>query len=153
MQTNTQEQVVGNKPVARLSVNLFWGFATAFVLLIIFIGGLNELIKRLVGRERPILERLAEATGFGFPSGHAMVSSSFYGLIGYLLWINLRGKWSGAWSIPVVTMLLLAGIGFSRIYLGVHYPSDVFAGFAAGGAWLAGCIMGIQGIRHYKGQR
>lgn len=137
---------------------LVFKFKHAWEAFVMFLGvliawGLNELAKAIYQRERPVWEWLAEADGYSFPSGHAMVSTSYYGLIGYLLWINLRGKWKGAWSIPVLTVLLFVAIGFSRIYLGVHYPSDVLAGFAVGGAWLAGCIIGIHGVRHYKARR
>ncbi|KRE50079.1 phosphatase PAP2 family protein [Paenibacillus sp. Soil724D2] len=112
--------------------------------------GLNQLLKALFQRERPVGMWLIEENGFSFPSGHAMVSSLFYGLIGYLLWTNVRKIWKAAWLIPVVTIVVVVCIGLSRIYLGVHYPSDVLAGFAAGGAGLIGCIMAIHGIRTRK---
>ncbi|KQX56830.1 phosphatase PAP2 family protein [Paenibacillus sp. Root444D2] len=112
--------------------------------------GLNQLFKALFQRERPVGMWLIEENGFSFPSGHAMVSSLFYGLIGYLLWVNVRRIWKAAWLIPVVTVVVVVCIGLSRIYLGVHYPSDVLAGFAAGGAGLIGCIMAIHRIRTRK---
>ncbi|NOU76943.1 phosphatase PAP2 family protein [Paenibacillus sp. LMG 31458] len=112
--------------------------------------GLNQLLKDLFQRDRPVGMWLIEENGFSFPSGHAMVSSLFYGLIGYLLWVNVRKIWKAAWLIPVVTIVVVVCIGLSRIYLGVHYPSDVLAGFAAGGAGLIGCIMAIHRIRTRK---
>ncbi|MBD0379467.1 phosphatase PAP2 family protein [Paenibacillus sedimenti] len=123
--------------------------------LILFLGvlgtwGLNTLLKGIFERARPVGQRLIEEDGFSFPSGHAMVSSLFYGLIGYLLWINLRRTWKGAWLIPVITVLVIICIGLSRVYLGVHYPSDVLAGFAAGVACLIGCILAIQVIRNRR---
>lgn len=105
--------------------------------------GLNSLIKGLIERERPAGPWLIEETGFSFPSGHAMVSIIFYGLIGYLVWVNVRSGRKAAWLVPVLTVALIMCIGLSRIYLGVHYPSDVLAGFAAGGAGLIGYIMAI----------
>lgn len=115
--------------------------------------GLNELLKGVFGRIRPAIEHLVQVGGFSFPSGHAMVSTSFYGLLGYIFWLNARERWQGgSWTVLLLTVLLVAGIGFSRIYLGVHYPSDVLAGFAGGGAWLAGCIVGLHAIRYYKGK-
>ncbi len=112
--------------------------------------GLNQLLKDLFQRDRPTGMRLIEEDSFSFPSGHAMVSILFYGLIGYLLWVNVRRVWKAAWLIPVVTIVVVVCIGLSRIYLGVHYPSDVLAGFAAGGAGLIGCIMAIHRIRTRK---
>lgn len=112
--------------------------------------GLNQLLKDLFQRDRPTGMRLIEEDSFSFPSGHAMVSILFYGLIGYLLWVNVRRVWKAAWLIPVVTIVVVVCIGLSRIYLGVHYPSDVLAGFAAGGVGLIGCIMAIHRIRTRK---
>lgn len=108
--------------------------------------GLNQLLKDLFQRDRPTGMRLIEEDSFSFPSGHAMVSILFYGLIGYLLWVNVRKIWKAAWLIPVATIVVVVCIGLSRIYLGVHYPSDVLAGFAAGGAGLIGCILAIHRI-------
>jgi len=112
----------------------------------------NYGLKYIFKRERPTLERLVEATGFSFPSGHSMVSFAFYGLLFYLVYINLPRTW-----LRTVLMLLIGAfiilVGVSRIYLGVHYPSDVVAGFAAGGAWLAGCIVALEAVRHYKGKK
>lgn len=103
----------------------------------------NEFLKWVFQRSRPPeLMRLIDASGYSFPSGHAMVSFTFYGLLIYLLWFNLgSGKLRYFWAV-FLSVLVLA-IGMSRIYLGVHYPSDVVAGFAAGGVWLAGCILGF----------
>ncbi|NOV03630.1 phosphatase PAP2 family protein [Paenibacillus planticolens] len=112
--------------------------------------GLNNVLKGVIERDRPAGTWLIEETGFSFPSGHAMVSIVFYGLVGYLLWVNVRDKWRTAWLIPVIAAVLIFCIGLSRIYLGVHYPSDVLAGFAAGGAGLIGCMAAIQRIRHRK---
>ncbi|MEV2909296.1 phosphatase PAP2 family protein [Paenibacillus larvae] len=102
---------------------------------------LNETLKVLFVRVRPDHSFfLVDATGYSFPSGHAMVSSSFYGFMVYLLWKHQRRKWRAAWLIPWLGAFVIFLIGFSRIYVGVHYPSDVLAGFAAGGIWLIGCI-------------
>ena len=108
----------------------------------------NEVLKRVFQRRRPELG-LVVAVGFSFPSGHAMVSISFYGMLAYLVWINVASKRLRSFFAFCFAVLILA-IGISRIYLGVHYPSDVLAGFAAGGVWLMGCILGLQSIRYYK---
>ncbi|UJF34126.1 phosphatase PAP2 family protein [Paenibacillus hexagrammi] len=134
---------------------LYFKFRHRWETLILFIGvlgtwGLNSLVKGWIERDRPAGTWLIEEEGFSFPSGHSMVSSLFYGLVGYLLWVNLRERWSGAWILPIVSMLLILGIGCSRVYLGVHYPSDVLAGFIAGGACLTGCILAVREVRHRR---
>lgn len=88
-------------------------------------------LKVLISRPRPTGEHLTYATGFSFPSGHAMLSMAFYGFIAYLLWINLPHK-GGRWGAGLLILLILA-IGLSRVYLNVHYASDVLAGFLLGG--------------------
>jgi len=101
----------------------------------------NEFLKAVFQRSRPPeLMRLIDISGYSFPSGHAMVSFAFYGLLIYLLWFNSgAGKLKYFWAVFLSALVL--AIGMSRIYLGVHYPSDVVAGFAAGGVWLTGCIL------------
>jgi undecaprenyl-diphosphatase len=93
-----------------------------------------EIFKIIFHRVRPDILRLVEVTGYSFPSGHSMVGMSFYGLIFYLMFINLNNykKYVNA----VLFALLIFFIGVSRVYLGVHYASDVLAGFSAGLAWL-----------------
>lgn len=113
---------------------------------------MNELLKGLFQRTRPDAARLVEVTGYSFPSGHAMVSFALYGMLAYLIWINLTSGCLRTVSTLAFALLVVA-IGISRIYLGVHYPSDVLAGFAAGGFWLVGCILGLQTIRYYKGKQ
>lgn len=123
--------------------------------LIISLGGgiiLNEVLKWSFHRSRPNIARLVEAGGYSFPSGHSMMSFIFYGFISYLIWINLRGYFMRFLSIGVFLILTIL-IGISRIYLGVHYPSDVIAGFAAGGFWLLGCIIALQFMRYYKANK
>lgn len=92
------------------------------------INGLNLLLKQIVQRPRPIEYRIIDEVGYSFPSGHSMVSMAFYGFIIYLIYryvTNKHLKWS---AIAVLSILIIA-IGVSRIYLGVHYTSDVLAGF------------------------
>lgn len=105
-------------------------------LILCLLGGaaLNEILKHLFERNRPEAFHLVAASGFSFPSGHAMVSLCFYGMVAFLM---VR-KRSWQWRITglVITLLLIMAIGVSRIYLGVHYPSDVVAGYAAGATWL-----------------
>ncbi len=99
---------------------------------------LNVVLKYIYGRPRPITA-LVEASGLSFPSGHSMVAASFYGLIIYLVWTYTTSKPLRNTLVFMLTLFILL-IGFSRIYLQVHYASDVLAGFAAGVFWL---LLGI----------
>lgn len=97
------------------------------------------LLKALYQRPRPLGE-LTEAPGFSFPSGHAFSSVVVYGLLGYVAWrCWSRRRWQRV-LIVIVVMLLVLGTGYARVYLGVHYPSDVLGGWACGLAVLAGGI-------------
>ncbi|GBF75234.1 hypothetical protein PA598K_03624 [Paenibacillus sp. 598K] len=111
---------------------------------------LNYTLKAWFGRERPGHEFLVDAAGFSFPSGHAMVSICFYGMLGYLLYRRLRGRWPVSWLFPAAALSLAIAIGVSRVYLGVHYASDVIAGLAAGGIWLISCIISLKLLRLYR---
>ena len=90
---------------------------------------LNQLLKYIVQRPRPDGYRLIAESGYSFPSGHSMVSMAFYGLIIYLIWKMVKNKKIKYISCGILG-LLIPMIGFSRIYLGVHYASDVVGGFA-----------------------
>ena len=103
---------------------------------------LNNLLKLLFGRARPMLwERIVDVGQYSFPSGHAMISMVIFGMIGYLL----SSKFP-LWRIGIIslTILLVTGIGLSRLYLGVHWPTDIVAGYAAGLVWLITCIFSFQ---------
>lgn len=119
------------------------------VLFICFHGawGINLVLKALFHRDRPWLEPYLVVDGYSFPSGHAMSSIVFYGMGAYLLWQMQRRKMKGAWVIPTASALLILEIGLSRIYLGVHYASDVLGGFAAGGLLLMLCLAGESRMR------
>ena len=89
---------------------------------------LNQILKFILQRPRPTEFRLIEETGFSFPSGHSMVSMAFYGYLIYLIYKNLKNKYLKYILITILSLLIIF-IGISRIYLGVHYTSDVLAGF------------------------
>lgn len=114
---------------------------------------LNEVLKLAFQRSRPSMRHLVEAGGYSFPSGHAMVAAAFYGMVGYVLWLNLREKTVYAWLVFLLTGILVIAISISRVYLAVHFPSDIIAGLAAGGVWLTACITALDAIRYYKGKR
>lgn len=91
---------------------------------------LNQLLKTYFNRPRPA-DALLSTYGLSFPSGHAMLGITFYGCLAWLLARHLRHP---GWAVP---LLLWAGlIGVTRVYLHVHYATDVLAGFAGGLAWL-----------------
>lgn len=100
-------------------------------------GGLLLLsaFKRIFERARPPYPLLYAETGFSFPSGHATFSFIFYGAIAYLVWVSDIPKYLRSAMITFLILLTFA-IGISRIYLRVHFPSDVVASFAIGYSWL-----------------
>ncbi len=111
---------------------------------------LNQLLKGLFTRPRPTLpDPLLLESGYSFPSGHAMGSLIVYGVLVYFAVLTLQNWWARVAVILAATLLVLL-IGFSRMYLGVHYVSDVVAGYAAGGVWLSALITGMETLRRRK---
>ena len=95
---------------------------------IVIITVLNQLLKRILQRPRPTEFRIVEETGYSFPSGHSMVSMAFYGYLIYLIYRYIKNKYV-KWTLITILSILICLIGISRIYLGVHYTSDVLGGF------------------------
>ncbi|MBC6989666.1 phosphatase PAP2 family protein [Hymenobacter sp. BT491] len=95
---------------------------------------LNVLAKTIFGRPRPALwVSIAPAKFYSFPSGHAMGSAALAAALAFLLW---RSPWR--WVVGMAGGLFALGVGLSRMYLGVHYPSDVLAGWVCSVGWVAG---------------
>lgn len=95
---------------------------------------LNQLLKNYHQRPRPLFG-LQEASGMSFPSGHAMIGGVFYGLIIYIIWQTVKSKvWR--WLLTIFFTLLILLLGFSRIYLRMHFATDVMAGYLTGALWL-----------------
>lgn len=125
-------------PICLILVVVFWkrveGIFVSVNLGIAFVA--NQILKRIVARPRPEIYRIVEEAGYSFPSGHSMVSMAFYGLIIYLIYKKVKNpyiKWITCISLTILILL----IGLSRIYLGVHYASDVIAGFCISIAYLS----------------
>ncbi|MBM6676987.1 phosphatase PAP2 family protein [Olsenella uli] len=96
---------------------------------------LNQLLKYLVQRPRPDGFRLVAESGYSFPSGHSMVAMAFFGLLVWMVWrYHRRDVMRVVWC--AVFGLVIVMVGVSRIYLGVHYASDVLAGFCVSLVWL-----------------
>jgi undecaprenyl-diphosphatase len=98
-------------------------------------GGLKEYVKRA----RPPYHEAAHASGYSFPSGHSMAAFVAYGMLAYILIQLIHHRRSRRAAVGVLAGLVLL-IGFSRMFLGVHWLSDVVGGFAAGACWLGLCI-------------
>ena len=139
-------QTIAAGVVALALVLEIWRRRTDIVALILCLG-LGELllwlVKQLVRRSRPeAANSLAFESGFSFPSGHTFVSVAFYGLATYFAVKGARGPA----KILVVAggIALIVAIGFSRIYLGVHWPSDVLGSFAGGASWLSIVLVALR---------
>lgn len=131
---------------APVSLVIVWVVAAAFapgrrpgIAMALNLGGavlINQVLKSLVHRPRPEGFRLIDETGYSFPSGHSMVAMAFYGFLVYLIWHYEKDNVK-RWLWCCCLSLTIVGIGVSRVYLGVHYASDVLAGFLISLAWLA----------------
>jgi membrane-associated phospholipid phosphatase len=111
-----------------------------FVALTVGLGAcFNWLLKWIFKRDRPDIEALIEQGGYSFPSGHSMGSFIFYGSVAFMLFRAFDRK-VYKWISVICFSLLILFIGISRVYLGVHFPSDIIGGFSAGGGWLTLCI-------------
>jgi undecaprenyl-diphosphatase len=118
-----------------------WGAAVGLLVTVIGAQMLNNVLKDWFHRTRPApVEGFIPAQAFSFPSGHAMVAAAFYLFVGYLTWQILKGRARVVCTAFLVLIALL--IGLSRLYLGVHYLTDVVAGYIAGFAWTDAVIIG-----------
>ena len=117
-------------------------------------GFVNAALKVSFNRPRPdVFPWRTQHVGLAsFPSGHAMTSIVVYGTLAFLIarLAPTRLLRRLTWTLAILVILL---IGWSRLYLGVHYPSDVLAGFVMGAAWAVICGLGIEAVRYFRSRR
>ena len=138
-------------PLVLVSFFLFknkshWKFLAAMMTMEVI---LNSLLKFFFSRPRPAQFSMIEETGYSFPSGHMMASTMFYGLCIYFLW---QTHWKKIWKILITFVLtfLILSIGISRVYLGVHYMSDILGGFLLSLCFLSFGIFFYRSMNHVK---
>lgn len=123
-----------------VTVLLLWKFGAtiqAYYFFFTMIGTiiLFQALKIVFKRPRPEFHRIAEVGGYSFPSGHAMMGFSLYALFTYLLWRHIRST-AGRFTLVTFAIFMFGMIATSRIYLGVHYPSDILGGMFASALWI-----------------
>jgi membrane-associated phospholipid phosphatase len=106
-------------------------------------------LKYIFHRPRPLIPLLEEAAGLSFPSGHAFMSFAFFGLLIYMSYSKIKRKWLKVTIICILLFMILI-IGISRIYLRVHYFSDVIAGFSLGFMWLVLSFWTVHIIENHR---
>lgn len=132
--------VLGIFTLMSIFVFKHWKYTVQIVLVLLLSAVSNLILKRFIDRARPGIEHMVSVETLSYPSGHAMSAMAFYGFLMYLFYrfkINLFLK------IGVILLLgiLILSIGLSRIYLGVHFPSDIAGGYIAGFIWVVFCIL------------
>jgi membrane-associated phospholipid phosphatase len=130
--------------------------ALAFVGAIVGNALLNITLKRIFERARPLHDPAVELVrGFSFPSGHSSGAVVAYGMLAYVLIRCLSPARAARFGLPLVwaATALAFTIGCSRVFIQVHFATDVLAGFASGSAWLAVCIGSAEWLRHYRQAR
>ena len=110
----------------------------------------NQILKHIICRPRPSHIRLITEHGYSFPSGHSMISICLYGLLIYLINKKIKNKILKV-LLTIILILLILGIGISRIYVGVHYPSDVLAGYLLSLSILIFSITIVN--KYYRGKK
>jgi undecaprenyl-diphosphatase len=127
---------------------------SAILLLVATAGGqlLNTVLKLFYDRPRPSnIEALTHTMSTSFPSGHAMSAVIVYGTVAYLA-ARLQKKFWERFFTMFAAVIIIVAIAASRVYLGVHYPSDVLAGTIVGAAWAAFCMAGLEAVRVFAGR-
>lgn len=129
-----------------------WKYVGQILLVMVLSMGSNLLLKTSINRARPSVEHLVVVKTLSYPSGHATMAMAFYGFLIYLVFTLSMNRFLKFCLISVMCILILS-IGLSRIYLGVHYPSDIVGGFIAGFIWVMFCIMIFNLIKIFRRDR
>ncbi|MFC5196557.1 phosphatase PAP2 family protein [Bizionia hallyeonensis] len=117
-----------------------WNYVVQLSLVMLLALSSNLILKQIINRSRPELEHLVTVKTLSYPSGHAMTAMAFYG---FLIFLFYGFKIHRFLKFTIITLLifLIFSIGISRIYLGVHFPSDILGGFVAGFIWVIFCAI------------
>jgi undecaprenyl-diphosphatase len=136
-------------PLLAVAVTFFYsnGWRLSAILLLVSTAGstvLTTVLKSVFERARPeLFDSGYHVSFYSFPSGHATVAVGFYGMLTVVLAYRLQGK--ARWAVVVSGLLVVLLIGFSRLYLGVHYPTDIVAGYLAALLWLV-CVSAVYAL-------
>lgn len=123
--------------IITIGILLYFRQGAQTILFTVAIGGtalLNLSLKLFFQRDRPDFNRLIEISGYSFPSGHTMMATSLYVILAIILWRNTQRLWRVVVVVGMLFMIFM--ICISRIYLGVHYPSDIVGGVTASSFWI-----------------
>jgi undecaprenyl-diphosphatase len=131
----TEPKVEGRRVVRKRQVTAIFVLAVGGALM------LNEFLKSFFHRARPVVPwSIGDEKTFSFPSGHSLFSMVLYGLIAYMV-LERRSVFWHRFAVTLAAGAMTFGIGLSRIYLGMHWPTDVVAGWTTGFVWLCGVML------------
>lgn len=117
-----------------------WKYVVQISLVLILSAVSNLVLKRFIDRARPDIDHMVIVKTLSYPSGHAMSAIAFYGFVMYLFYKYIKNIYVKILAMFLTAVLILS-IGISRIYLGVHFPSDILGGYIAGFIWVVFCIL------------
>lgn len=126
-----------------------WKYVVQATLVLALATVSNMILKRFIDRARPGIEHLVSVETLSYPSGHAMSAMAFYGFLIFLV-TKFNIQKAIKYALITILILLILSIGISRIYLGVHYPSDIAGGFIAGFIWVVFCVLVFDVIELFR---
>ena len=145
--------------IITLAVSAYWwinGFRNRVLIFISAIFGgmlLNQILKHVFLRARPQFDHpILTLTTYSFPSGHTLIATVFYGAVAWLI-LSRSNEWRWRFVAVAIPLLMVPLVGFSRVYLGAHYLSDVLGAMAEGAAWLTFCLIGAEVIKARRRRR
>jgi len=126
-----------------------WQYVVQLGIVMILALSSNMFLKQVINRSRPEIEHLVTVKTMSYPSGHAMTAMAFYG---FLIFLTYSFKMNSIVKFILISLFafLILSIGISRIYLGVHFPSDVVGGFIAGFIWVILCALVFDIIKIFR---